>query len=81
MLAEREFFIRKAIGWVAREIAKRDPAWVAGWTEQRMAALSGVTFAEAVRRLPPPEAARLRAVRAAAFPRKRARRAGVESVT
>ena len=28
MLAEREFFIRKAIGWVLREISRRDPAWV-----------------------------------------------------
>jgi hypothetical protein len=63
--------LRKAVGWAAREIAKRDPAWVAEWTEARMAAMSGVTFTEAVRRLPPPEAARLRAERAATFPRKR----------
>jgi 3-methyladenine DNA glycosylase AlkD len=65
MLAEKEFFIRKAIGWALRELAKRDPAWVAGWTEQRLQAMSGVTFTEAVRRLPPPEAARLRDRRAA----------------
>jgi 3-methyladenine DNA glycosylase AlkD len=29
MLAEKEFFIRKAIGWVLRETTRRDPAWVA----------------------------------------------------
>jgi hypothetical protein len=29
MLAEREFFIRKAIGWVLREISRHDPAWIA----------------------------------------------------
>ncbi len=63
MLAEREFFIRKAIGWVLREISKRDPAWVASWTELRLAEMSGVTFREAVRRLPAADAERLRALR------------------
>jgi 3-methyladenine DNA glycosylase AlkD len=63
MLAEREFFIRKAIGWVLREISKRDPAWVASWTERRLAEMSGVTFREAVRRLPPSEAVRLQTLR------------------
>jgi 3-methyladenine DNA glycosylase AlkD len=52
MLAEREFFIRKAIGWVLREISRRDPVWVASWTELHLAGMSGVTFREAVRRLP-----------------------------
>jgi 3-methyladenine DNA glycosylase AlkD len=60
MLAEREFFIRKAIGWVLREISKHDPGWVASWTEQHLSAMSGVTFREAVRRLPAAEAERLR---------------------
>jgi 3-methyladenine DNA glycosylase AlkD len=63
MLAEREFFIRKAIGWVLREISKRDPVWVASWTEQHQARMSGVTFREAVRRLPAADAERLRALR------------------
>lgn len=82
LLGERQFFIRKAIGWVLREISKRDPAWVAGWTEARSPAMSGVTFAEAVRRLPPAEAARLRAVRAGgrsgSLPRGRSAAGGVE---
>ena len=64
MLAEKEFFIRKAIGWVLREVSKRDPQWVADWTARHATVISGVTFREAVRRLPPEEAARLRALRA-----------------
>jgi 3-methyladenine DNA glycosylase AlkD len=63
LLAEREFFIRKAIGWVLREISRRDPDWVADWTERHLAEMSGVTFREAVRRLPAPEADRLRQAR------------------
>ena len=63
MLAEKEFFIRKAIGWVLREISKRDPEWVAAWTAAQVREMSGVTFREAVRRLPPAQAERLRAER------------------
>ena len=64
MLAEKEFFIRKAIGWVLRETARRDPAWVAAWTGEHLAAMSGVTFREAVRRLPAADRARLEQARA-----------------
>ena len=59
MLAEKEFFIRKAIGWVLRETAKKDPAYVAAWTQAHLDEMSGVTFREAVRRLPAAQAARL----------------------
>jgi 3-methyladenine DNA glycosylase AlkD len=59
MLAEREFFIRKAIGWVLRETAKKDPAYVAAWTRSHLDQMSGVTFREAVRRLPAEQAALL----------------------
>jgi 3-methyladenine DNA glycosylase AlkD len=59
MLAEKEFFVRKAIGWVLREVSRRDPDWVAAWTEANLAEMSGVTFREAVRRLPAGEAERL----------------------
>ena len=62
MLTEKEFFIRKAIGWVLRETAKKDPAYVAAWTRSHLDRMSGVTFTEAVRRLPAEQAARLRAV-------------------
>jgi 3-methyladenine DNA glycosylase AlkD len=63
LLAEREFFIRKAIGWVLREISRRDPDWVARWTQDHLSQMSGVTFREAVRRLPAPVADRLRNAR------------------
>jgi 3-methyladenine DNA glycosylase AlkD len=63
LLTEKEFFIRKAIGWVLREISRVDPAWVAEWTGSRLSRLSGVTFTEAVRRLPASEAERLRRLR------------------
>jgi 3-methyladenine DNA glycosylase AlkD len=59
MLAEKEFFVRKAIGWVLRETAKRDPAYVTTWTRDHLDAMSGVTFREAVRRLPELDAAAL----------------------
>jgi 3-methyladenine DNA glycosylase AlkD len=64
MLAEKEFFIRKAIGWVLREISKKDPAYVAEYTGQHITAMSGVTFREAIRRLPGHDAARLVKIRA-----------------
>jgi len=52
MLEEREFFIRKAIGWVLREAAKRRPDEVASWLATRTARASGVTMREAVKYLP-----------------------------
>jgi 3-methyladenine DNA glycosylase AlkD len=61
MVDESEFFVRKAIGWVLREIAYKDPTWVAAWVTARLERLSGVTFREAVRRLPEEAAARLTA--------------------
>ncbi len=59
MLEEREFFIRKAIGWVLREVGKRRPAEVIAWLEPRVACASGVTMREAVKYLPKADAARL----------------------
>jgi 3-methyladenine DNA glycosylase AlkD len=63
MLAEKEFFIRKAIGWVLREVARRNPRWVAEWTEHHISTMSGITFRETVRRLPADETDRLRSLR------------------
>jgi 3-methyladenine DNA glycosylase AlkD len=63
MLTEKEFFVRKAIGWVLREVSRHDPAWVAGWTADHISAMSGVTFREAVRRLPAADAGRLTRLR------------------
>ena len=64
MLAEKEFFIRKAIGWVLRETAKKRPDLVAGWLEPRITLLSGVTLREAVKPLPEPTRATLLTLRA-----------------
>ena len=59
MLDEREFFIRKAIGWVLREVGKRRPAEVAAWLAPRTHRASGVTMREAVRYLEAEDAERL----------------------
>jgi 3-methyladenine DNA glycosylase AlkD len=53
MLEEREFFIRKAIGWVLREVAKKRPARVRRFVSARIDRVSGVTLREAVKYLPP----------------------------
>jgi 3-methyladenine DNA glycosylase AlkD len=63
MIAEKEFFISKAIGWVLREIARGDPEFATEWTQNHLRQMSGVTFREAVRRLPASEAERLRKLR------------------
>lgn len=52
LLEEREFFIRKAIGWVLRETGKKRPSLVARWLAPRLARASGLTVREAVRWLP-----------------------------
>ncbi|MGO9165186.1 MAG: DNA alkylation repair protein, partial [Streptosporangiaceae bacterium] len=53
MLDEREFFIRKAIGWVLRDTGRRRPDLVAQWLEPRIGRASGVTVREAVKPLSP----------------------------
>ncbi len=54
-LAEREFFVRKAVGWVLRETGKKRPDLVYEWLLPRAANASGVTVREAVKYLPEPE--------------------------
>jgi 3-methyladenine DNA glycosylase AlkD len=51
MLEEREFFIRKAIGWALREAGKTRPDEVYEWLVPRAARASGVTMREAVKPL------------------------------
>jgi 3-methyladenine DNA glycosylase AlkD len=53
MLDEKEFFIRKAIGWVLRETGKRRPEEVVEWLAPRTGRASGVTIREAVKYLEP----------------------------
>lgn len=52
MLDEREFFIRKAIGWILREVSKKRPELVYDWLLPRAGRASGVTVREAVKYLP-----------------------------
>ena len=59
MLEDKEFFVRKAIGWVLRETAKRRPDLVAAWLAPRVLRASGVTVREAVKPLPAPVRDRL----------------------
>ncbi len=59
MLDEKEFFIRKAIGWVLREVGKRRPDEVVAWLAPRTHRASGVTMREAVRYLPAADGERL----------------------
>jgi len=57
MLEEKEFFVRKAIGWVLRDTSRKRPALVADWVGPRTHRMSGVTIREAIKRLPPDQAA------------------------
>ena len=52
LLEDREFFIRKAIGWLLREAVKTQPARVVAFVGPRARRLSGVTWREATRKLP-----------------------------
>ena len=47
LLTEREFFIRKAIGWVLREVSKKRPQLVRAFLREHGARCSGVTLREA----------------------------------
>ncbi len=57
MLEEREFFVRKAIGWVLRDTARRRPDLVYRWLLPRARRASGVTVREAVKPLSEPQRA------------------------
>lgn len=59
MLEDREFFIRKAIGWVLREVSKNDPGRVTRFVAARVGRISGVTIREAVKYLPEKDRERL----------------------
>jgi len=52
LLVEREFFIRKALGWVSRETGRRHPELVSPWVRANLGRMNGVTIREAVKYLP-----------------------------
>jgi 3-methyladenine DNA glycosylase AlkD len=50
-LGDRDFFIRKAIGWALREHAKTDAGWVVAYLRANEARLSPLSRREAMKRL------------------------------
>ena len=50
-LGDREFFIRKAIGWALRQHARVDPAWVRTYVATRRTRLSPLSVREALKHL------------------------------
>lgn len=65
MLEEKEFFIRKAIGWTLRDTSRKRPDLVSAWLLPRAARASGVTLREAVKYLPAAASRRILAAAAA----------------
>ncbi len=63
MLEEKEFFIRKAIGWVLRDTGRLRPELVHQWLLPRAARAAGLTVREAVRYLAPQQRAEILARR------------------
>jgi 3-methyladenine DNA glycosylase AlkD len=52
LLGEREFFIRKALGWIARDTSRRHPDPIDAWVRSNLDRMNGVTIREAVKYLP-----------------------------
>ena len=50
-MAEKEFFIRKAIGWALREYAKTNPDSVASFVTRHRDDMSGLSFREATKHI------------------------------
>lgn len=63
MLHEKEFFIRKAIGWCIREIAKAEPYDAFDFLMQIRDRASGLTMREGSKRLPDKQRALITTVR------------------
>ncbi|QHC33021.1 DNA alkylation repair protein [Streptomyces sp. HF10] len=51
LVHEQEFFLRKALGWVLREISTRDPQFVTDWLNRHGSRVAPLTRREALRRL------------------------------
>jgi 3-methyladenine DNA glycosylase AlkD len=52
MLGEREFFIRKAIGWILREVSKKRPDLTFVFLRENLGMVSGLTLREGSKYLP-----------------------------
>lgn len=69
MLSDKEFFIRKAIGWVLRSTAKRTPERTYTFVEKYARELSPLSFREATRALTPAQQKKLAALRGGPAPK------------
>ena len=63
MLEEDEFFIRKATGWILREVSKHSPDLVYEWIMPRVKTASTVTTREALKYLSEDQRSRLTEIR------------------
>lgn len=52
MVEEKEFFIRKAIGWILREVSKKRPQLTYGFLDRHIEKVSGLTLREGSKYLP-----------------------------
>ena len=75
MLHEREFFIRKAIGWVLREVSKKRPKLVYEFLREHREEVSGLTLGEGAKYLPAAQRRALRLPAEAAWVRREKKRA------
>jgi 3-methyladenine DNA glycosylase AlkD len=74
MLAEREFFIRKAIGWVLREVSKTRPELTYGFLRKHGDRVSRLSLQEGAKYLPGPQRVALGLPPTAAWALREARR-------
>ena len=51
LLPDQEFFVRKAVGWVLREVAPRHPREVSLWLREHIDEISLITLREPLRKL------------------------------
>ena len=61
MIEEKEFFIRKAIGWVLREVAKKRPQLTYDFLSEHVERVAGLTLREGAKYLPEEQRAELMA--------------------
>jgi 3-methyladenine DNA glycosylase AlkD len=62
MVGEKEFFIRKAIGWVLRDVSKKRPELSFGFLSEHIHEISGLTLREGSKYLPDDQREALRRV-------------------
>jgi 3-methyladenine DNA glycosylase AlkD len=64
MVEEREFFIRKAIGWVLRDVSRKRPELAFGFLAAHIDRVSGLTLREGSKHLPEAQRRELQRLRA-----------------